>query len=313
VNDVAVGRAGVEALRRVATVDNLRQADNQLVLRTDSPAMAKDELKELFVANGWRPLAGGEGQAAGTALGDAGKAWDVTVEKAAPRAAPAKAGAAFVPGVFWLAHTNGEDTYIVVADRDSLSRFSTQLAQANRVTVGDDSSRQFRAVASLQYQLRQMNRELPSPQVAAAHEPAAEAAGNLRTAPPPSATTQSKAPASSALARKAEKTDEGRLLEAPAAAQVAAKPEAAAQTWSGTAQKMEAPAQIGRESVIAKQAAVQAKTAGPRDGQMAFDHWQVLQLPANQVLLVIRVRPDGRAAEASQDAPDRAKVAPAGK
>jgi len=57
-------------------------------------------------------------------------------------------------GWYFRAGRNGEDTWVILTDRDNLSRFGGQLAQARVMTVGADSSEQFRAIERLQQQLR---------------------------------------------------------------------------------------------------------------------------------------------------------------
>jgi len=162
-NAVANGEANMEALQRVATVDNLNRADNQLIIRAESRDEANRRLEELFVANGWFPLAkGGSGAGPGTRGPGQTRVHAKTTNGAYPQAAtdqPAdsqrKSGwAPTAAGVYFLAHHNGEDTWIVLTDRDNLSRFGGQLVLAHEMTVDSDSSPDFRALSKLQSELR---------------------------------------------------------------------------------------------------------------------------------------------------------------
>ena len=156
-NYVAEGQAPVGELKAVATRGNLDLAENQLVVRAASRDEANKELVGLFGANGWEALpqeeasaylrdgrmlteADGDGV---DALGVAGTA--ALARKSAPRRAA---------GWYFRAGRNGQDTWVILTDRDNLSRFGGQLAQARVMTVGSDSSEQFRAIERLQQQLR---------------------------------------------------------------------------------------------------------------------------------------------------------------
>ena len=143
-NTVAVGQAPVASLRRVATVDNLDRNSNQLVVRGRSRATANRELVHLFGRNGWREL---------DERSDADRA-----RKKAPAEHPVLPGFATATGeqaggVYYLAHRNGEDLWVVLTTADDLSRFATQVAQSRTMQVGADSSRPFRAVHYLQQEL----------------------------------------------------------------------------------------------------------------------------------------------------------------
>ena len=143
-NTVAVGQAPVASLRRVATVDNLDRNSNQLVVRGRSRATANRELVHLFGRNGWREL---------DERADADRA-----RKKAPAEHPVLPGFATATGgqaggVYYLAHRNGEDLWVVLTTADDLSRFATQVAQSRTMQVGADSSRPFQAVHYLQQQL----------------------------------------------------------------------------------------------------------------------------------------------------------------
>jgi len=166
-DDVANGRIAADQLARVATRDNLRAADNQLILRADSPDEADRRLVQLFRANGWRPLVPTEerqrfvsghkvSQDEGReprkppAAGPAGAEPLPPPEKGQP---PAAAGAP--GGVYWQVSRNGEQVLLVLADRDSLSRFGSRLAQVEGMDVDADSSPEFRAIGRLQQQLKE--------------------------------------------------------------------------------------------------------------------------------------------------------------
>ena len=166
-DDVADGRIAADQLARVATRDNLQAADNQLIIRADSRDEADRRLVQLFMATGWRPLAptgerersvsrlevlqdkGAEPQKPPAAV-SAGAASLPPAEKGQP---PAAAGAP--GGVYWQVSHNGEQVWVVLADRDSLSRFGSRLAQVQGMDVDADSSTEFQAIARLQQELKQ--------------------------------------------------------------------------------------------------------------------------------------------------------------
>jgi hypothetical protein len=166
-DDVANGRVAADQLARVATRDNLRAADNQLILRADSPDEADRRLVQLFRANGWWSLApteerqrfvsghkvsqdeGGEPRKP-PAAGPTGAGPQPPPEKGQPTAGPGAPG-----GVYWQASRNGAQVWLVLADRDSLSRFGSRLAQVDGMDVDGDSSPEFRAIARLQQQWKE--------------------------------------------------------------------------------------------------------------------------------------------------------------
>ena len=165
-DDVANGRVAADQLARVATRDNLRAADNQLIIRVDPRDEADRRLVQLFKATGWRSLAPiGERQRSVSRLEvlqdergeprkppaavSAGFASPPPAEKGRPLGGPAAPG-----GVYWQASRNGEQVWLVLADRDSLSRFGSRLAQVEGMDVDADSSTEFRAIARLQQQLK---------------------------------------------------------------------------------------------------------------------------------------------------------------
>jgi len=148
-NQAANGEVPIDELRQVATVDNLKRTgyNNTLVIETDSPAEANKDLKRLFGANDWQPVAPPPA-AAGARAEELGRA----VDKGG-----AQARAAAPNGYYFLAHSNGEYVWVIVADRDYITRFSSQLAAAERLRVGNESGRQFQAIRTLQDEVRQYN------------------------------------------------------------------------------------------------------------------------------------------------------------
>ena len=135
------GRAGVEDLKRIATPDNLDRVANQLVIETESRDRANQDLTRLLGANGMAPL---DGPVDAWTHGRAGavEAKLKRPEEPHPSHAPA--------GFYYVAHHDGEDTYVVVTDRDNLSRFGSQLAAAEDLTVSERSSDLLRGVRGLQ-------------------------------------------------------------------------------------------------------------------------------------------------------------------
>lgn len=148
-NFVAQGQAAVDDLRAVATPTNLDHADNQLVVRTASREEANRELVQLFGANNWQELPATQADRSGRRETRGGMR-DALAENLNEAGAKAAASA----GVYFLASRNGADTWVVLTDRDNLSRFGAQLAQATTMTVGMDSSTPFQAIGRLQGQLR---------------------------------------------------------------------------------------------------------------------------------------------------------------
>jgi len=148
-NQAANGEVPIDELKQVATVDNLRRTgyNNTLVIETDAPAEANGDLTRLFLANDWQPVA------PPPAKGDvyAGARVERRFE------AKDKGGAAAPNGYYFLAHSDGEYVWVVVADRDYITRFSSQLAADERLRVGNESGRQFQAIRTLQDEVRQYN------------------------------------------------------------------------------------------------------------------------------------------------------------
>ena len=156
-NFVAEGRATIDTLQAVATPANLDPAENQLIVRAASREAANTALVQLFHANRWEALPQEEAlaylrdgrftaEAAGDGVHPVGGAGGAGLARK-------KAEEPVAGGCYFLAGRNGEDTWVILTDRDQLSRFGGQLAQANEMTVGMDSSKQFRAIGQLQQQL----------------------------------------------------------------------------------------------------------------------------------------------------------------
>ncbi len=138
---VMTGRAGVENLKRAATPDNLARIGNQLVIETESRDRANEDLTRLLGANGMAPL---DGPVEAWTYGRAGAVEAKLKRPEEPRPSPAPAG------FYYLAHHDGEDTYVVVTDLDNLSRFGSQLAAADDLPVSERSSDLLRGVRGLQ-------------------------------------------------------------------------------------------------------------------------------------------------------------------
>ncbi|MCX5647678.1 MAG: zf-HC2 domain-containing protein, partial [Planctomycetota bacterium] len=154
-NLAANGEVPIDELKQVATVDNLRRAGgNTLVIETDAPAEANKDLTRLFLANDWQPVAPPPA-VAGARVEELGKAVDKGGAPARVAARPARAAAP--NGYYFLAHSDGEYVWVVVADRDYITRFSSQLAADERLRVGNESGRQFQAIRTLQDEVRQYN------------------------------------------------------------------------------------------------------------------------------------------------------------
>jgi hypothetical protein len=148
----AEGEGGVEQLSRAATGDALRTADNQLVLSVDSPDEADRNLVDLFKDAGWHALAVDRQRAALKQEAAVNGRWSRD-DQAAPQAEQLDMKKLAPGGVYYRATRNGENVWLVLADRDSISRFGSRLAQAQGLTVAAESSPEFRAIRGLQDQL----------------------------------------------------------------------------------------------------------------------------------------------------------------
>jgi len=325
-NQAANGEVPIDELKQVATVSNLRLArNNTLVIETDAPAEANKDLTRLFGANDWQPVAPPPA-VAGARVERLGKA----VDKAG---APARAAAP--NGYYFLAHSDGEYVWVIVADRDYITRFSSQLASDERLRVGSESGRQFQAIRTLQDEVRQYNLEQRKVRyVGKAAAPVATGDSTGRAAAPPveeSVAAKTRAeqeragradalvlagaapspPAEVAPADSEPTPVPGEKAETPAATQaiptlqrpVPAK-EPAGPAPGGGEQK--APQKHAWRTQAATQApaapasrALAGRERRETNGMFSYE----VRLPANQDLLVIRVqRPGGSADVTATDA-----------
>jgi hypothetical protein len=162
---VVGGRAALEDLKAVATRDNLSRAEYQLVLVADSRREGNQALQLMFQSNGWQAVSAGKtdaglgamkrmaedsGAAAGRQAGGGAGAAQVGAGWAAGAAKP------LPPGLYYAAPNGAEDTWVVLTDRDSLSRFGSQLLLARDLSVAPDSSAEFRPLAKEQTKQRLM-------------------------------------------------------------------------------------------------------------------------------------------------------------
>ncbi len=193
-NYVAEGRAPFGTLAAVATRDNLVRAANQLVVRAASRDKANGALVELFHANGWAALPRSRALAYFRQDGARAETAGGMKRGGGGGASHAAEGLATAGGCYFLAGRNGEDTWVVLTDRDRLSRFGGQLAQAGEMTVEDDSSEPFRTIVQLQKQLRAY--AVAKADVALEEEPPAYGRSMGRAAP-------EAAPATAGLLRQA--------------------------------------------------------------------------------------------------------------
>jgi anti-sigma factor RsiW len=154
---VVDGRAALEDLKAVATRDNLSRAEYQLVLVADSRREGSQALQQMFQSNGWQAVSAGKTDAGlgamkrmaedrGAAAG--GQAGGGT---GAARAGGGAGAAKPLPsGLYYAASNGAEDTWVVLTDRDSLSRFGSRLLLAQDLSVAPDSSVEFRPLAKEQ-------------------------------------------------------------------------------------------------------------------------------------------------------------------
>jgi hypothetical protein len=299
-NQVANGEARVDQLQAVATSRNLRRADNQLVVRSRTVDEANLGLLRLFEANGWRPvtLAADEGyyRATGAPMKPFGK--DAGKRQADVQAAP---------GIYYLASRGAETTWVVVTDRDNLSRFGGQLAQASGITISAGSSGDLaRAVGQLQSELREQDVAQKSRPVETDTRAKAARRGQTEVAAKPAAPSQSPtrfafAPSAAAPAEAAPPA-----AAAPVASKTGPRPAAAAGPYAEQA----APASAGQRTAgveSAKPAAHEKAQAAEREESPPTAQ-QAGRANDTQVLLVIRVlagmrEADAKAAEASPAEP----------
>ncbi len=266
---VAMNRAAyandVAGLRQVAKASNLAAAEQQLVVEAPTRDEGNRELLDLFARNNWSPVTGREATPAPAPAGKAGPGDDREAERADAPADPAPAR-----GVYWLARQDGEDTWLVVADRDEVSRFAADLAQAERLEVSLDSSDAFLAVRDLRRRLRARPAE-------------AGVAGLARTE------AEGVVQHEDGPARRSGRAPGG-------AAPMPEEPKAASRPETGDAWRTRAPsAGAGKKQAKDEVAPLDAVAARLRDlGRYGGERVVIdsaADLPEGQVLLVIRVRP----------------------
>jgi hypothetical protein len=303
----AAGEVGIERLSEAATGDAVRDAGSQLVLQAESSEAADRNLVELFKASGWRPLAVDRERAA-----DKVETTTFRLRREAPAAdaAGTVAGGPAAGGVYYRATRNGEDVWLVLADRDSISRFGSRLAQAQGLTVAGESSAEFRAIRWLQEQLRQQSElakaekfggrslDLKHFSAAAAAAPPAAPLGVPAAAPSaaPAGTSgreqpASRSPAVGAEARKLGVTSGGGRQSGGGGG--------AESGVAGGAPLMGTTASFKAKTEEESQSQAEGLQAGAHDAKP-----QTGPAPADRILLVIRVQPVlASRAEAERAAP----------
>jgi len=298
-NQVANGEARVDQLQAVANSDNLRRADNQLVVRARTVDEANGELFRLFEANRWRPvtLAADVRQ---RGMGDTStKSFDKVADQ---RTTDLQAA----PGIYYLASRGAETTWVIVTDRDSLSRFGGQLAQSSGITVDTGSSGDLgRAVSQLQSELRQQAADERSRQ---ASQEARR--GQTETAAKPAATSQS-----AALWAAAPNAPAAPPASVPPAASKAGSRQPPSEDASAHPSEAEArpyaeqaaPAPAARRTAAverAKEAALEKSETARREESPPTAQ-QAVRASDSQVLLVIHVQagPPAAAVRAAEVAP----------
>jgi len=153
-NWVANAEAPVEELKQVATLDNLKRADNTLIIQAASRHRANQDLQRLFHANDWRPV--DEADALAAAPMDFG----VPAKRLALKTAPAgrlekeTLDRQTARGFYYLARQDGEDTWLVITDRAQLAHFEDQLATFDRLAVANETNELSRRIRTRQAHLR---------------------------------------------------------------------------------------------------------------------------------------------------------------
>ncbi len=206
-NRAAQGRAGREDLEQVATGGNLARADHQLILHVPSADAGRRKILGLFASNDWRPLAEREPAEAGAAE-PAGRDAATEGRQTAAQTRSALAETAPAAGYYFRAAGDGGETWVVVTDRNSLSRFGTQLARAEDLAVAYGSSREFAPIRRLQDELRSVAPGGASGESAWDEEAAEAASRPARSAPDEKA--EEAAPATAATASPAEPATDDR-------------------------------------------------------------------------------------------------------
>jgi len=290
-NQVANGEARVDQLQAVATSRNLRRADNQLVVRSRTVDEANLGLLRLFEANRWRPVTLAADDRHRSVAGAPTKSFG---ENADQRKTDLQAA----PGIYYLASRGAETTWVVVTDRDNLSRFGGQLAQASGITISAGSSGDLaRAVVQLQSELREQAAAQKSrPAEPDARDKAARGS-QTEVAAKPAAPSQSPtrfafAPSAAAPAEAAPPA-----AAAPVASKTGPRPAAAAGPYAEQA----APAPAGQRTAgveSAKPAAHEKAQAAEREESLPTAQ-EAGRANDTQVLLVIRVLAGVREADAA--------------
>jgi hypothetical protein len=262
-NLAANGEVPIDELKQVATVDNLRRTgyNNTLVIETDAPAEANKDLTRLFLANDWHPVA------PPPAKGDvyAGARVERLDGPKDKGGAPARAAAP--NGYYFLAHSDGEYVWVIVADRDYISRFSSQLAAAEHLRVGNESGRQFQAIRTIQeYNFRQSQVVQGGGGAAGREVRYAGKAAAPAAAPPVPANAARRDVAAKAGTETEPVQDTVGKEYGHTAGQVAVQPPQAAEPAQAAPQVKPAPAV--EESVAAKTRAEQERAG--RDDALAF-------------------------------------------
>lgn len=287
-NRAAQGRAGREDLEQVATGGNLARADHQLILYVPSAEAGRRKILGLFAANDWRPLAEREPAEAGAAE-PTGRDAATEGRQSAAQTRSALAETAPAAGYYFRAAGDGGETWVVVTDRDSLSRFGTQLARAEDLAVAYGSSREFAPIRKLQDELRSVAPGGASGESAWDEEAAEASSGPAQSAPEEGDAEAT--PATAATAAPAE----------PATDDRARAPEDESEEATGVAR---GPAK-GDEGEKLERPVEEAAQRGREKDRRRFFLWsegairEVSALPEGQVLLVIRVRPKPGDAEAT--------------
>ena len=320
-NSVANGRAPAEKLREVATTGNLARAENQLIIQAGAREAAEARLRGLFEASRWSPLAATEapGAAAAPAVRrDKKNAAEFALRDdsgAKPAAAPPGRGPA---GYYWLAHRDGEDTWIVITHRDELSRFASRLAEAADLVVAYGSSEPLVAIRRLQERLEAYDASLRQ-------APAQAVRGDAGPGP---AARQRKADAPAEDDRALGDAKLGASAEAPTVQTATARAGRDEKDHRAAAKDGVEFEDGGKKGAAPADSPPAGPTPADRPGpvEAGFLSWSsgtlqtIAPLPEGQVLLVIRVRaPETAPAEAesavraAEEAAPAKQAAPAGR
>jgi len=132
--NAAMGQPNPEEMKQALSPTNLDRVSQQVVIETRSRAYANGELQRLLAANDLEPV---EKAVTRTQRVDAGRVIDGDMRT---NSSEVMAGEALPAGVYYYIREKAEDTYVVVTDRDNLSRFGSQLAAVDSLEVSDKSS-----------------------------------------------------------------------------------------------------------------------------------------------------------------------------